>query len=378
MSGRQLSLLDPDQRLGPIKIEEKRDQPLLWAERIVYFSHPEPAKALREVKLHRGLNIIRTARRRPGERQCVAHDVGKTLFARLLRYTLGDPWFGDRVTMDRVRNRFPFGHVVAVWHVAEASWTVVRPFDDREQPGYVIEGEKWQTAFDPNGPRKPLQAFMEAINAQLADQLPSLLLSKESSAQFADILPWLCRDTQGGLQKPDLWRDKDVNPAKQNSRTTNRLLMKWLMGLIRPPEANSRNLKLNASDQAKSASSACDHKQSRLDSLYESMKKTAAFEEPQPEDSARPISKADLASKLVVFIRDQHLEASAQRQQLPSMRTEKEDAESAVEAIQGQFAAAIREEEQAKSQKRELAVRLRAEQKLSSAPVECPGKKDFF
>lgn len=378
MSGRQLSLLDPDQRLGPIQIEEKRDQPLLWAERIVYFSHPEPAKALREVKLHRGLNIIRTARRRPGERQCVAHDVGKTLFARLLRYTLGDPWFGDRVTMDRVRNRFPFGHVVAVWHVADASWTVVRPFDDREQPGYVIEGEKWQIAFDPNGPRKPLQAFMEAINAQLADQLPSLLLSKESSAQFADILPWLCRDTQGGLQKPDLWRDKDVNPAKQNSRTTNRLLMKWLMGLIRPPEANSRNLKLNASDQVKSASSACDHKQSRLDSLYESMKKTAAFEEPQPEDSARPISKADLASKLVVFIRDQHLEASAQRQQLPSMRTEKEDAESAVEAIQGQFAAAIREEEQAKSQKRELAVRLRAEQKLSSAPFECPGKKDCF
>lgn len=378
MSERQLSLLAPDQRLGPIQIEEKRDQPLLWAERIVYFSHPEPAKALREVKLHRGLNIIRTARRRPGERQCVAHDVGKTLFARLLRYTLGDPWFGDRVTMDRVRNRFPFGQVVAVWHVADASWTVVRPFDDREQPCYVIEGEKWQNAFDPNGTRKPLQVFLEEINAQLADQLPSLLLSKESSAQFPDILPWLCRDTQGGLQKPDLWRDKDVNPAKQNSRTTNRLLMKWLMGLIRAPEANSRNLKLNATDRVKSASTTCDHKQSRLDSLYESMKGTAAFEEPRPEASAKPISKTDLASKLVVFIHDHHHEASSRRNRLPAMRIEKEDAESAIEALQSQVEAAIREEEQAKSQKRELAVRLRAEQKLSTAPSECPGKQDCF
>ncbi len=378
MSGRQLSLLDPDQRLGPVQIDEKRYRPLLWAERFVYLSHPEPVKVLREVELHRGLNIIRTERRLPGERQCVAHDVGKTLFARLLRYTLGEPWFGDRVTTDRVRSKLPFGHVVAVWYVADASWTVVRPFDDREQACYVIEGKQWQRAFDPNVTRKPLETFMEAINAQMCDQLPSLQLSRDTSAQFADILPWLCRDTQIGLQKCDVWRDKDVNPTKQHSRTTNRLLMKWLMGLVRPPEANSRNLKLNATEQAKLASNACDQMQSRMNSLYESMKETASFEEPQPGESGQPISTADLASKLVEFIRDQHHAASNRRKQLPSMRFERQDAEKAVEAIQGQIEAAIREEEQAKSQKRELAVRLRAEQKLSTAPSDCPGKQDCF
>lgn len=376
MSGRQLSLLDPDQRLGLVQIDEKRYQPLLWAERIVYLSHPDPAKVLREVELHRGLNIIRTERRLPGERKCVAHDVGKTLFARLLRYTLGDPWFGDRVTMDRVRSKLPFGHVIAVWHLPDASWTVVRSFDEREQSCYVIEGNQWQRAFDPNVTRKPFQTFIDAINAQMSDQLPSLQLSKESSAQFADILPWLCRDTQIGLQKSDFWRDKDVNPTKQHSRTTNRLLMKWLMGLVRPPEANSRNRKLNAAEQAKSASNVRDQKHSRMDSLYESMKQTAAFEEPQPGESGPPISTTDLASKLVLYIRDHHQEASNRQKELSSKLNEKDDAEKAVEDIQGQIEAAIREEEQAKSQKRELSVRLRAEQKLSTAPSECPGKQD--
>jgi hypothetical protein len=271
--------------------------------------------------------------------------------------------------------------VAAVWHLADASWIVVRPFDEEEQQSYVVQGSQWQLAFDPKADRKSFDSFIRAINDQLDDKLPLLRLSKSSKTrgsktQFADVLPWLCRDTQIGFHKPDLWRDRDVNQTKQNSRTTNRLLMKWLMGLVSPLEANSRNLKLQSNEEAKTASHSFEQKQLRLETLYESIKRAANFEEPQPGDSQIPIPQVDLAAKLAEFIRDQYRSATNRKDNLESMQDELDKAENLVFTLQKQVISALLKEEQAHSKALELEIHLRAEKKQTKAPTDCPGKQD--
>jgi len=87
MSQLNLPGMDNDVQLVPAS---DRPEPVVWIERLVVVDRRHPATTVRrEVSFRRGLNVIRTEQRQPGERNTVGHDVGKTLLTRLIRYLLG-------------------------------------------------------------------------------------------------------------------------------------------------------------------------------------------------------------------------------------------------------------------------------------------------
>ncbi len=372
----QLPLLSPNELFGPVEIESRIVQPMLWAERFVLLSHPDPKKELRNITLQPGLNIIRTERRLPGERRCVAHDVGKTLFMRLLRYTLGDPCFGDRVTINRVREAHPFGMAIAQWHLADAHWTVVRPFDEQWQSGYVIRSFDWSDSLDDPAGREPLDVFLRAIDAQLLDKLPPLHLTSGEPVGFTEILPWLARDTQFGFQKPDAWRDKDVNHVTPLAPKTNRLLMKWLMGLVSPAEANSRNRKHLAKAASKVASSDHEKAAMRLSALHESLKTASQFTEPEQVEGSKELSIEELAEELIQFVREQQ---SHYRDGLTKCNSGEvqalADAETECRKLRGEKETAVRAEEGSKAKLQGLNETLKAEKRITKGPTGCPAKE---
>lgn len=369
----QLPLLSPDQHLEPVEIATGIAAPLLWAEKIALLSHPNPTKELRSIPFTPGLNVVRTQRRKPSERRCVAHDVGKTLLVRLLRYTLGEPWFGDRATMDRVRDVYPFGLVVAQWHLADGQWTVVRALDEQWQPGYAVRGFDWSSSLEAPNTRLPLDVFFNEIDAQMTFRLPKFLLPSTEDAGFADILPWLARDTQFGFHKADSWRDKDINFGQPNSPSTNRLLMKWLAGLMSPAETNSRNLKQASRTESKSNTAAHEKNATRLAALYDSLKDSAGFVPPQRSEDDEAIATEELAEELIAFI-------SGQLGAVQSRNSEEErsdtkmlaEAETKSKRLRDQQSEAMRQEEHAKAKVQQLASTLACELKEDKPPPGCP------
>lgn len=369
----QLHLLSPDQHLEPVEIAAGIAAPMLWAKKIVLLSHPDPNKELRRIPFTRGLNVVRTERRKPGERRCVAHDVGKTLLVRLLRYTLGDPWFGDRVTMDRVREAYPFGLAVAQWHLADGQWTIVRALDEQWQPGYVVRGFDWASSLDAPDARLPMDVFFEAIDAQMKAELPKFSLPNTKEAGFADILPWLARDTQFGFHKADSWRDKDVNSGPPNSPSTNRLLMKWLAGMMSPAEVNSRNLKQTSRTESKVNTATHEKNATRLATLYDSLKDATGFVPPLRSDDDEAIATEELAGELIAFIKDefgsiQSFNADAERADTELLTK----AESKFKRLRDEQSEAMRHEEQAKAKLQQSTNNLASEVKEDKPPPGCP------
>src|ERR1700733_6341452 len=67
--------------------EARRVQPRLWIRRLVIWR--EPGRAIRDIALKPGLNIVWSPDSGSSESAPIGHGSGKTAFCRLLRYCLG-------------------------------------------------------------------------------------------------------------------------------------------------------------------------------------------------------------------------------------------------------------------------------------------------
>jgi uncharacterized protein YydD (DUF2326 family) len=135
----------------------------VWIRRLVILLRPSPDALIQNIPFHRGLNIIRTEKRNPNDTSSVAHDVGKTLLMRLLRYTLGEEWFASKDDMTRIRNARPQCVVVAEWVVAEELWSVVRPLsDDDTKLSFAVREDEWDIALQAaDSGRLSMNSFVE-------------------------------------------------------------------------------------------------------------------------------------------------------------------------------------------------------------------------
>lgn len=116
------NLFTPEQRLAPLEVDPRRAEPVVRLQRFVILKNPNPNSVIRDIPLNRGLNIVRTRRRNRDETRTVAHDVGKALLMRLLRFTLGEDWFASRADMNRIRNSWGHDWVVATVVVQGLPW----------------------------------------------------------------------------------------------------------------------------------------------------------------------------------------------------------------------------------------------------------------
>lgn len=176
-------------------------EPRVWISRFVIFESiaVSPPKAIRDVSLDRGLNII-WAREDEGEspeRGIYGHSAGKTTFCRLLRYLLGEASFGNQRTMRLIRQKFPEGYVAAEIHIAGAKWAVRRPIG-KGQKSYIRKDSTIEQLLTEKATSVTQAEYTEALGFEgLVKGLPAttIIRSKEE-IQWGHILSWCSRDQE--------------------------------------------------------------------------------------------------------------------------------------------------------------------------------------
>ncbi|MBK6631375.1 MAG: hypothetical protein IPG33_10180 [Betaproteobacteria bacterium] len=176
------------------------DSPRLWLKRMVLFASPEKRDApIRDIPLHRGLNIIWGVEL-PDDAGIDAahpvtlsgHSVGKTTCCRLIRYCLGETTFGNPAAMSRIRNTFPESWVGMELTVGGQEWLVLKPIGRSGNPK-AAQGIAIEHLFDLDRKQNNFSVFTEHLHSTmmsgLRDKRPSQfreVLRVETSACMAN------------------------------------------------------------------------------------------------------------------------------------------------------------------------------------------------
>ncbi len=97
-----------------LQLDIQRPEPLVWISRLLIVDSTEPLEVVQSISLHRGLNVVWSTDTDRGDGEVpvmTGHGAGKTTFCRLLRYCLGEPSFGQKLLVQRIRSEFPKGMV---------------------------------------------------------------------------------------------------------------------------------------------------------------------------------------------------------------------------------------------------------------------------
>lgn len=214
-------------------------EPAIWFRRLVLLHHLEPQPVvIRTIPMRRGLNVVRTDEPEPSDIEPVGHDVGKTMFTRLLRYCLGEPAFCDRKTRAAVSRTYPDSYVAAELVVAGENWSVLRPLGaSNAHPTRAAPGDHWETLLAPSESHgiEPLLEVLERATVGRT-QTPRLRLANRN-VRWLDELQWLSRDQHCHLTHALVWRDAETesgNPELQREDAA--IVVKTITGLLSDKE----------------------------------------------------------------------------------------------------------------------------------------------
>ena len=222
----------------PPKPDLQREAPLIWLKRFVILSSLGSKKAIRNIPFRRGLNVIQTRKTKPQGGPVAGHGVGKTLLTRLIRYSLGEQYFGTEDTQSKILTAFPSLVTIGHWEVAGEDWIVIRQINDADNKlAFVVKSDDWETAvIDRRLEELPYKTFLSAVDEAVFSGLPQLKLPKGHTASWPDLLAWLARDDQCGYRSANDWRHSEANSGPSLPREENSLVMQWIMGLMDPDE----------------------------------------------------------------------------------------------------------------------------------------------
>ena len=219
-----------------IKPDRKRPEPAVWIERLVVVDARAPdAPVRRDVSFRRGLNIVRTKKRRPEDARTVGHSVGKTLLTRLIRYVLGESSFADESVRRKIQFALPGAYVIARVFVGGQSWIAARPIgEDSASRSWAARSDRWE---DVLGDAAELGKYIEFTDA-LADatvtksgDLP--LPHAGRPPRWLDLLAWLSRDQKCRYRHPNAWRDPETGSGTAQLHFDDAsLLVRMAMGLL--------------------------------------------------------------------------------------------------------------------------------------------------
>ncbi len=186
-----------------------RAEPLVWVRKVVLLrSLQAVGDPIRVVELRRGLNIIATEQPNPDDGP-VGHNVGKTLFTRLIRYCLGEPTFARDRVRKAVATALPEAYVLAEIVVGGRCWIVARPIGEgRAADSWCLEANDWQAALTDQSEVIKLSHFHDALNeATVAALAATLLPHQNRPVRWQDLLAWLSRDQYCRYRDPLEWRN---------------------------------------------------------------------------------------------------------------------------------------------------------------------------
>lgn len=215
--------------------------PKLWFKRILLFKSLNPAVVIREIKLHRGLNIVvgkssRNPALSDNPMAMAGHSVGKTTFCRLLRYCLGEQHFSTEGGEQRLRASLPGSWIGAELEIEGTPWAVLRS----------LGAQKTQSSAQRETSIEELISLAEKnsgyfeFQQELDKLLPSSVYHPEITYKWEHLLAWMARDQECRLRKFEIWRDSDsgsVSLGFRKSKIYPIHLVRGVLDLLVPEES---------------------------------------------------------------------------------------------------------------------------------------------
>lgn len=248
--------IDPPQQLRP---SAERAAPAFWIRRIRILSELKAGEEyiVRDVELHRGLNIVWAAHHSAGANNALfrngvaGHTAGKSTFCRLLRHVLGDGGFAPDGVKRRIRSKLPNGWITAEVIVDEIRWVVARPLGIGHR-SFCLRARSIDEVTDTNAERVEYQEFVDALAKGTMELLTSRRFpstDKDKPVGWAHVLPWLVRDQDCRFADFLEWRHSaSGSEAPALDVDERQFLVRTVLGLISDDERNElqRNAQLVA------------------------------------------------------------------------------------------------------------------------------------
>jgi hypothetical protein len=233
-----------------------RTKPRLWVEKLWILDSLSASQPLREVTLTQGLNLIVS----PQSQDSSGHGVGKTAFCQLLRFVLNDPQWSEGTSLksELLQNSdLKKGAVAALVHIGEQRWTVMKPWQHRQQYRASRIAD-WQQLAS-NEVDNEFGLYQAALTETFVNALPiQQLPGSDQAIEWHHILAWCSRDQNARYQSYYQWRATGTGfslPAKSPT-----VLLQILLGLVDDGKA------LQALEAARQA---VDVQKSKLKALLE-------------------------------------------------------------------------------------------------------------
>ena len=250
-----------------------RAEPTMWVRRILLW-HDVAQEPVRDVTLHRGLNIVWSPTGSDPEALATGHAAGKTLFCRLLRYCLGEDSFADLEDSDAIRRRFPDGAVGAEIRLRGETWVVRRRFgaprDDRATKAESVERLSDESL------RGSFGAFRIEIEDTVFDEEQRHLLAEMEDVQGAwqYVLAWLTRDQECRIDGLIHWRHPESNsqsPVRNAGADTRLNVLRVAIGLYSQASNLARMEVARAAGRVETTRAVARQAEARFDALWDEL-----------------------------------------------------------------------------------------------------------
>ena len=189
-----------------------RPIPLLWISRFVLMKTPTERPFLRDVPLHRGLNIVyveEAVERETGGQIEIGHGVGKTSFCRLIRYCLDEDTFGRKAFRSRVVHQLPEVRVALEVHVNGFRWAICRSLSNPSDSSARADCSIEELLQAPPGTGS-YQTFRQALLAIGDAAVPPVAsdAADNPDCRWSHLLAWCARDQETRYQTVWEWRSR--------------------------------------------------------------------------------------------------------------------------------------------------------------------------
>jgi len=310
-----------------LTIETRRPEPAVWVSRLLILESVEPWKEIRDIPLHRGLNIVWSVDlERDDETAPVmtGHGVGKTTFCRLLRYCLGEATFGHKSLVQRIRTQLPSAVVGAVVHVGGVAWAVVRPLG-RTHGSFAQQGTTIEQMLSEKPSPRSFQEFKDALTGMaLNNGLSDRTLSGNRPILWDHVLAWCARDQEARYQNLWEWRSPrsdSETPAFTRPRQDAMFLVRAALGLVGDDEVSIQRRLLTIDERLKELVEQIKDRQREPEFQIHRLRRelVSAFEIAEAEQA--PITQTDLFS-LPALVSRRQADLSAEETRLTDQLAE--------------------------------------------------------
>lgn len=193
----------PQLSLTETEIPQTRLEPKLWVKEFAVFKSFETREELRRITLRPGLNIVWA---RDAASGASGHAAGKSTFARMLRYLLGDATYGSDDFKTSLRVKLPDACIVGEVYVDGVPWLIVRPLA-RSGYHWSAKEKTWDALFDESTKHQDFQEFTDALAEAFISPLASVNFpGTERKIEWGYLLQWLTRDQDARYAHLLEWR----------------------------------------------------------------------------------------------------------------------------------------------------------------------------